>query len=107
MDVYRYYHSSQMGKGVIGNPSSYANPKVDAYIDQALAATSSDKVDEYWRLAQWDGTTGMKEDYPYLWIANTRLTYFIKDGLDIGKQRVHVRSQGIPVVENLAEWSWQ
>ncbi len=107
MDMYRYYHSSQMGKGIIGNPSSYSNPSVDTYIDQALSATSADKAAEFWRLAQWDGNTGMKEDYPYLWIANVRLTYFVKDGLDIGNQRLHVRSQGIPVVENLNEWSWK
>lgn len=107
MDVYRYYHSSQTGEGVIGNPSSYSNPKVDEYIDRALSASTEDKANEYWILSQWDGSTGMKEDYPYLWIANSRLTYFVKEGLDIGEQRVHVRSQGISVIENLHEWSWK
>ncbi|MGO1357165.1 ABC transporter substrate-binding protein [Alkalibacterium gilvum] len=107
MDVYRYYHSSQMGVGVIGNPSSYSNPKVDEYIDRALVASTEEEANENWRLSQWDGDTGMKEDYPYLWIVNVRNSYFIKDGLDIGEQRINVKNQGISVIQNLDKWSWK
>lgn len=106
-EFYRYYHSSQIGKGGIGNPSSYSNSQVDAYMDQALKSTNVDEAMNYWKLAQWDGKTGTKEDYPYLWIANSRLNYLVKDGLQIGKQKINVRGQGMAVIENMSEWSWQ
>lgn len=59
----------------------------------------------YWKLAQWDGKKGINADYPYLWIVNIDHTYFVRDGLDIGEQRIHPHGHGAPVIANMNEWS--
>lgn len=107
LHFYQHFHSSQIGKNVINNSASYRNAKVDAYIEKALAATNVAEANEFWKLAQWDGQTGAKADYPYLWVANPRLMYFVRDGLDIGSQKVNVRGQGMSVVYNLSQWCWK
>lgn len=106
IDLYNSYHSSMIGSG-INNVSSYSNPAVDAYIDKALAATSMEEAIKYWKLAQWDGKTGINADYPYLWIVNIDHTYFVRDGLDLGNQMIHPHGHGQPVIANMNEWSFK
>ncbi|EGO65468.1 ABC transporter substrate-binding protein [Acetonema longum] len=106
LDLYNGYYSQMAGVGS-NNPSSYSNPQVDAYIDQALAATSMEEAIRYWQLAQWDGKTGINADYPFLWIVNIDHTYFVRDGLDLGKQLLHPHGHGQPVIANMNEWQMQ
>lgn len=105
-DLYLCFHSSMIGKGT-NNQARYSNPQVDAYLDQALAAVTPDEATQYWKLAQWDGEVGANGDYPWLWIVNMQHTYFVKEGLDIGNQRPHPHGHGVPVIQNLNEWSYQ
>ena len=105
IDLYNGYYSKMMGQGISNTPS-YSNPKVDEYIEKALAATTMQEAIEYWKLMQWDGQTGTSVDYPYLWLVNIDHTYFVRDGLDLGKQRLHPHGHGIPVIANLNEWSF-
>jgi peptide/nickel transport system substrate-binding protein len=88
----------------INNTSLYSNSKVDAYMDQALAATNMEEAIEYWKLAQWDGQTGINADYPFLWIVNIDHTYFVRDGLNLGNQMIHPHGHGQPVIANMNEW---
>ena len=106
IDLYNAYYSGMMNTG-INNPSSYKNKTVDGYIEKALAATSIDEAIEYWKKAQWDGTTGINADYPFLWIVNIDHTYFVRDKLNLGNQLIHPHGHGVPVIANLNEWHWK
>lgn len=104
IDLYNAYYSKMSGIGT-NNTSLYSNPKVDMYIEQALAATTMDEAVKYWKLAQWDGETGINVDYPFLWIVNIDHTYFVNNGIDIGNQMLHPHGHGHPVIANMNEWS--
>lgn len=87
--------------------SSYENAKVDSYIEKALEATSMEEAIENWKLAQWDGKTGIDGDYPFLWMVNIDHTYFVKDGLSLGNQLIHPHGHGVPILANLNEWTFK
>lgn len=104
--IYQNFYSKNIGVSIIGNSASYTNPKVDEYIEKALAASSVSIANDFWKKSQWDGEIGTKADYPYLWLAHPQNTYFIKDGLNIGKQKINVRGQGMSIIYNMNEWQW-
>lgn len=101
---YNYFHSSQIGVNVINNPAMYHNPKVDSLIEAALGAKSVEEADSLFRMAQSDY---VKNDIPYLWIADCHLTYFVNDKLDLGTIRVGERGQGMGLAYNMSEWQWK
>jgi len=102
-DFYLFYHSSQINKGVIGNPPSYSNPEVDALIDRALRATSQEESDRLWQQAEELADA----DVPFLYVACPQDNYLVRDGLTIPPLgRVKSRNQGGAGLENLNEWSW-
>ena len=105
--LYNYFHSSQIGLNVINNPAMYNNPVVDAHIEAAMAATSAEEADRIFRLSQWDGVTGPKEDLPYIWVANCNLAYLVNENLDLGSLRIGERGQGMGIVYNMEEWQWK
>ncbi|MBB6216122.1 peptide/nickel transport system substrate-binding protein [Anaerosolibacter carboniphilus] len=108
IQIYFSFHSKNIGVG-INNTASYHNPKVDEYIEKALYATNEEESMKYWKLAQWDGTTGLgaNGDAPWLWIVNIQHLYLMNDHLDIGIQRVHPHGHGWPIVQNINEWAWR
>ena len=102
-DFYLYYHSSQINKGVIGNPPSYSNQKVDELIDQALKATDRAESNKRWQEAEAIAA----EDVPFLYISCNSDNYFVREGLQIPPLgKVPHRSQGYAGLENLNLWSW-
>ena len=50
----------------------------------------------YWQKAQWDGTTGFSTmgDAPWAWLVNLNHLYLVKDGLDIGEQKIEPHAHG-------------
>lgn len=77
---------------------------VDENINKALGSTSQEEANKYWH----EGQNIAQEDVPYLWICYSYLTYFVKDGLVIPSlDKIPTRGQGIYIVENMNEWSWQ
>lgn len=108
IDVYNAFHSSFSGADVVNlsNSAMYNNPTVDSYLDSMLAAVSEDEAMEFARKAQYDGDTGANVDFPYIWLVNIDHTYFVRDGLDIGTQRIHPHGHGAPVIQNLNEWTF-
>ena len=90
------------------NTGYYSNKTVDKYFEQALQANSEKEALEYWKKAQWDGTTGLsgKGDAAWVWLVNIDHLYLMKDNLDIGKQRIHVHGHGWPATDNIADWKW-
>lgn len=105
MEFYNIYHSTQSGLAMY---SPYANETVDQYMDEALKAASLEESYELWKKAQWDGTTGVsqKGDIPWIWLCNVDHLYFVRDGLDIGEQKLHPHGHGWSLVNNVEEWKW-
>lgn len=108
IDVYNAFHSSFAGLDTVSlsNSGMYANPVVDGYLDAMLAATSEAEAIALCQKAQYDGATGPNVDFPYLWLVNIDHTYFVRDGLDLGTQRIHPHGHGAPVIQNLNEWTF-
>ncbi|WP_428912556.1 ABC transporter substrate-binding protein [Niallia sp. Krafla_26] len=106
-EIYTVYSSKTAGIDYY-NTGFYQNKQVDEYLEKALTATDSQEAIEYWKKAQWDGTTGLsaKGDAPWAWLVNLDHLYLVKDGLSIGKQRIHPHGHGWPVTHNIEEWKW-
>ncbi|BCJ93838.1 ABC transporter substrate-binding protein [Anaerocolumna cellulosilytica] len=108
IDVYNAFHSSFSGVDMVNlsNSAMYSNPTVDGYLEAMIAATSEDEAIEFGKKAQYDGTTGANADFPYIWLVNIDHTYFVRDGLNLGTQRIHPHGHGAPVIQNLSEWTY-
>ena len=76
-----------------------------------MAVAQPDIADsyEYYRLAQWDGQTGVTpaSDAPWVWIANVDHLYFVREGLQVAEQKPHPHGHGWSIVNNVDQWSWQ
>ncbi len=108
LEMYNLHSSKNRGVGWY-NAGFYSNPAVDQYMDKALAAGSEDKALEYWKKAQWDGSTGLsgRGDAPWAWLVNLDHCYFIRENLDTGRQRIEPHGHGWPITANIAEWRWK
>lgn len=106
-EMYNVFSSKYAGVDYF-NTGFYKNDKVDEYFEKALAAKDSKEAMENWKKAQWDGTTGLsaKGDAPWTWLVNIDHLYLVKNGLDIGKQRIQPHGHGWPVTNNIEEWEW-
>lgn len=109
MTSYMLYHSSNAGKTDFYNPEFFTNETVDHYLEQAMASKTLEDSLEWWKKAQWNGTTGtsMKGEAPWAFYVNMSHLYYVKDGLDIGKQRIHAHGAAWPLIANLKDWSWK
>ncbi len=107
LEMYNVY-SSRFGGVEYYNPGFYSNPAVEAYMEKALRATDEKEAAKYWRKAQWDGQTGLSAqgDAPWAWLVNLDHLYLVKEGLDIGRQKIHPHGHGWPVTDNIEEWQW-
>ncbi|HZG78798.1 MAG TPA: ABC transporter substrate-binding protein [Paenibacillus sp.] len=105
LEMYNLYSSKLAGVDLY-NTGFYKNETVDGYLDKALAATTTEEANEYWKKAQWDGRTGLsaRGDAPWAWLVNLDHLYLVKDNLDIGEQKIHPHGHGWPVTDNLVEW---
>ncbi|TDF95972.1 ABC transporter substrate-binding protein [Paenibacillus piri] len=105
LEMYNVYSSKYMGVDYY-NPGFYKNPVVDAYMEKAMRALNEKDALDYWKKAQWDGSTGLsaKGDAPWAWLVNIDHLYLVKEDLDIGKQKIHPHGHGWPVTDNIEEW---
>lgn len=106
-ETYLLYHSDNMGKDYY-NPEYFSSETIDGYIDSAMGALDINESMEYWKKAQWDGETGLatQGESPWVWLVNIDHLYYIRDGLDIGTQKIHPHGHAWPVVANLKYWKW-
>lgn len=107
MESYLLYHSSNKGIDYY-NPENYENETVDHYMEEALKSTDAQAANELWKKAQWDGSTGTSTlgDAPWVWLVNIDHLYYIREGLDIGEQKIHPHGHAWPLVSNLRDWKW-
>ena len=106
MELYNLYHTMP-GAG-LALYSPYANPTVDACMDQALASSDLEESYVLWQKAQWDGTTGVTQDgdIPWVWLVNVDHLYWVREGLQVAEQKIHPHGHGWSVVNNVDQWSW-
>ena len=90
------------------NPEGYQNETTDRYLNAAMSALSAEEANKNWQKVQWDGTTGtsMKGECPWVWIVNVDHVTYVRDGLSIGEQPIHGHGHGLPLIQNLNEWTW-
>lgn len=107
-EMYYLYRSEGALLDDFYNPEGYMNPTTDRYLTAAMEAPNAEEANRNWQLAQWDGTTGtsMKGECPWVWIVNLDHVTFVRDGLSIGEQPIHPHGHGMPLIQNLQEWSW-
>jgi len=107
IETYLLYHSDNMGKDYY-NPEYFSNNVVDSYIDKAMSTSDVNESMEYWKKAQWDGETGLSTEgeCPWIWLVNVDHLYYIREGLDIGTQKIHPHGHAWPLVSNLRDWKW-
>lgn len=105
---YSLFHGKNKYKTDFYNPEGYDNAVVNKYLDDALQANDPKTANEFFKKAQWDGKTGtsMLGDAPWIWLVNIDHLYFVKDGLDIGKQPLHPHGASWPLLGNLKDWKW-
>lgn len=108
LEMYNLYHSKTAGEGYY-NTGYYANPTVDSYMDQALAATTEEEANAYWQNAQWDGETGFSSlgDAPWSWLVNLKHLYLVNEKLEIGSQKIQPHGHGWPITDSIVEWRWK
>lgn len=107
-ETYLLYHSDNMGRDYY-NPEFYSSQQTDEYINQALSSMDIEKSNEFWKKVQWDGVTGVstKGDCPWVWLVNLDHIYYVREGLDIGVQKIHPHGHAWPLAANLKQWKWQ
>lgn len=108
INIYYLYYGPNSGKGYY-NIGFYQNSTVDRYIENAINAKNAEEANEFWKKAQWDGTTGFaaQGDAGILWLVNKHYMYQIKNGFSIGNQpSLQSGSMGWCVARNISEWGW-
>jgi peptide/nickel transport system substrate-binding protein len=88
------------------NIACYSNPLVDEYMEKAIRSTDAGEANKNWRNALWDGSSGagFLGDVPYICVGLIRHNYFVRNGLDIGVQKIHPHDHNISILFNLNEW---
>lgn len=106
--LYSSFSKDTRGYG-FSNTNYYSNPVVEDYMQKALEATTQEEAYDFWKKAQWDGETGFtfKGDAAWVWLAHLDHLYFVKEGLDIGPQKLQPHGYGWPVVGTIAQWTYK
>lgn len=105
--LYTMYSPKVINQGY-NNLTVYKNPKVEEYLDKAMHASTQEKANKYWKLAQWDGKTGFSclGDVPIIWLARVDHLYLANKNLDLGKQPIHSHGHEWALFSNITEWTW-
>lgn len=108
-ETYYLYRSESALLDDFYNPEGYMNPVTDGYLNAAMEALTVEEANENWKKVQWDGMTGtaMKGECPWVWIVNLDHVTYVRDGLSIGDQPIHGHGHGLPLIQNLQDWTWE
>lgn len=107
-ETYYLYRSEGALLDDFYNPEGYRNDVTDSYLNAAMAALTVEEANENWQKVQWDGITGtaMQGECPWVWVVNLDHVTYVRDGLSIGDQPIHGHGHGLPLIQNLSEWTW-
>lgn len=106
--VARFYFSERIG-GPWSNIVRENNPIVDEHIRAAYLATDEKVAIKNWQKALWDGKEGgsVLGDAPYCTICYLEHLYFVRDGLDLGRQKLHTHARDLSLMANIEEWDFK
>ena len=106
--VARFYFSERIG-GPWSNIVRENNPIVDENIRAAYLATDEKVAIKNWQKALWDGKEGgsVLGDAPYCTICYLEHLYFVRDGLDLGGQKLHTHARDLSLMANIEEWDFK
>ena len=106
--VARFYFSERIG-GPWSNIVRENNPTVDEHIRAAYLATDEKVAIKNWQKALWDGKEGgsVLGDAPYCTICYLEHLYFVRDGLDLGRQKLHTHARDLSLMANIEEWDFK
>lgn len=105
MELFNLYHTAPGKSFALYSP--YANESVDAYMDQALACADLESSYALWQKAQWDGSSGIVNDLPWIWLVNINHLYWARSGLQVAPQKIHPHGHGWSILNNVDQWSWE
>lgn len=107
MELYHIYHTKK--DTGLAEYSPYANEQVDQYMDAALESRNLEESYNLWKLAQWNGETGIIQqgDIPWIWLVNLDHLYWVKEDLQVAEQKIHPHGHGWSIVNNVDKWSWK
>jgi peptide/nickel transport system substrate-binding protein len=98
-EVYYVYHGSYAGEGFY-NPGYYRNGEVDEQLDEAVASGTEEAAIPHWQQAQELAA----EDLPWVWLVNLDHAFLVREGLDLGNQRIQPHGHGWPLTANIVDW---
>lgn len=108
-ETYYLYRSQGAILDDFYNPEGYRSDVTDGYLGAAMEALTVEEANANWQKVQWDGTTGtaMQGECPWVWIVNLDHVTYVRNGLSIGEQPIHGHGHGLPLIQNLHEWTWE
>lgn len=108
-ETYYLYRSQGAFLDDFYNPEGYRSDVTDGYLGAAMEALTVEEANANWQKVQWDGTTGtaMQGECPWVWIVNLDHVTYVRNGLSIGEQPIHGHGHGLPLIQNLHEWTWE
>ena len=102
--IYQQYHSKEnFTEDDYMNPNAYNSSEVDAILEEALSSTNQNESNNLWAKAAYTGNGGFgpKGDAPWLWVADYNYCYFVKDGINMGKEPI----MGQDYLANICDWT--
>lgn len=101
--LYQQYHSKEID-GFYMNPNLYNNTNVDKLMENAMHSTNDNEANSLWSQAAYSNGEGFGPagDAPWVWIVTYDYNYFIKNGIDTGKQPGGL---GNDVLINICDWT--
>lgn len=100
MELYNIYHTAA-GSGS-AQYSPYANIAADELMDAALSCPGLEASYALWREAQ----EKIAGDVPWVWLVNVDHLYWVRDGLEVARQKIHPHGHGWSIVNNVDAWEW-
>lgn len=108
--LFTNYSSKSIDKGY-NNMPQFSDPIVDKHIDSAISSANLDESYEFWKKAQWDKETNTgfagNVSAPIVWLTRIDHTYYIREGLDVGKQIIHAHGHEWGLFNDMDQWRWK
>lgn len=91
------------------NVIGYSNEKTDKYIEQAFSAKTDEEANKFWQKVSWDGTEGpsVLGETCYIPICYIRHLYFVRDGIDLGKDVILAHDHGAASLQDVIHWDYK
>jgi extracellular solute-binding protein family 5 len=91
------------------NVIGYSNAKTDEYIEKAFSAKTDKEANEYWKKVSWDGTEGpsVLGETCYIPVCYIRHLYFIREGIDLGKDVILAHDHGTASLQDVIHWDYK